>query len=134
MNEAQKYRTPLVLLITKMGQDVDKEVKKQFKNQRNYHPTLDEYRSIVKQIIEQLKSYAESQQNIVPRSRIFVISAEKFRDYLKSTNALNGVNADEYQFLSGEMAELIQLLLLVDEINIFSFNITIFSHNHETNI
>lgn len=110
MNEAQKYRTPLVLLITKMEQAVADEVETQFQNQINYHPTLDEHRSIVKQIIEQMKSYAESQQNIVPRSRIFVISAKNFRNYCKSTNALNGVNADEYQLLSGEMAQLIQLL------------------------
>jgi len=115
MNEAQKYNTPVALLITKLEQAVDAEVKKEFKAQfkqdRNYHPSLNEYRPIVKETIEKLKLHAQSQPNIAQESRIFVISAQKFRDYLNSVEAEKWEYAEEDVLFSGEMPELIQHLI-----------------------
>jgi hypothetical protein len=139
IEKAQKYKTPVVLLITMLEQAVDAEVKVQFNQERRhqtcricpcapaacweifvncirfctsgrYQPTLDELRPIVKQTIEKLKSYAQEQLNIVPESRIFVISAEKFRDYYKSAAAGKRDLAKRDLLRSGEMAELIQHL------------------------
>ncbi|UJR18361.1 hypothetical protein I4U23_005264 [Adineta vaga] len=49
-------------------------------------------------------------QDIVPPSQIFVISAQKFRDYLHSAEANNFPNASEDALLSGEMDKLIKYL------------------------
>jgi len=110
LEEAQKYGTPAVIVITQMDHAVNNKVEAQFKRKRHYHPTLDEYRPIVEQTIVELKSYAQNQQNIVPPSRIFVVSAKKFRDYLESINAGEMDNATEDGLLAGEMCKLIEHL------------------------
>ena len=108
MNEAQKYNTPVVLLITKLEQAVGNEVDAQFDQNQDYHPTPDEYRSIVENTIKKLRSYVETQQNILPPKRIFVISAKKFRAYLNLLAAGNGANAEKDLLVSGEMEQLIK--------------------------
>jgi GTPase Era involved in 16S rRNA processing len=111
MNEAQKYNTPVVLIITMLEQAVKDEVEAQFEQNQDYEPTLDQYRPIVEQTIEKLKSYAESQQDIVPRSRIFVISAKKFRAYVHSIEAQNGTYTEKDFLLSGEMLQLFRHII-----------------------
>jgi predicted patatin/cPLA2 family phospholipase len=111
MNEAQKYNTPVVLIITMLDQAMKDEVEAQFWQNEDYEPTLGKYRPIVEQTIEKLKSYAESQQDIVRRPRIFVISAKKFRAYLNSIDPQSGIYNEEYLRLSGEMRELIQHII-----------------------
>lgn len=110
MREANTYNTPVVIVITKLDQHVDDKVKILFQHQRRYHPTLEEYRPIVQQTIEELKSYAVTQQSFVPRERIFVVSLHKYRDYFKSVDAYNWKDADEDGLLSGEMGELVKYL------------------------
>jgi GTPase Era involved in 16S rRNA processing len=111
INEAQKYNTPVVLIIVMLDEAVKNEVEAQFEQNQDYEPTLDQYRPIVEQTIEKLKSYAESQQKIVPRSRIFVISAKKFRALLNSIDPQNGTYNEKYFLLSGEMLQLFQHII-----------------------